>query len=195
MKKLVILGFVLEFCALMLFYGYAYPIVPFWGDDFQHMSLYPTLSFSANSWIPSRLLPQYLQTNIANLGAYVIAPLTHLDFLDSIALACALVLSSAFVILHILLYLCASHLTGHTLRTLLLSSIFILGCVALAKPQMMPLLLPADLNAQGMGYLLTMVCFYTLPYLINLGFVVAIITLLISKSSHYPLRMYWGGGQ
>ena len=59
---------------------------------------------------------------------------------------------------------------------------------------MMPLLLPADLNAQGMGYLLTMVCFYTLPYLVNLGLVVVIITFLITKQSQLSSRSIIGGG-
>lgn len=196
MKKVVYLGFVLEFFALMLFYGYAYPIVPFWGDDFQYMNTYPTLTLSlaSDGWIPSRLLPQYIQTSIAHLAAYVIMPLTNLDFLDSIASASALVLSSTFVGFHILLYLCAFILTTHKIKSLLLSSIFMLGCVTLAKSQMMPLLLPADLMAEGMGYLLTMVCFYTLPYLINLGLVVGIFILVLQGKDSLSTQITIRGG-
>ncbi|MFC3867069.1 hypothetical protein [Helicobacter equorum] len=197
MRQVIYLGFVLEFFALMLFYGYAYPIVPFWGDDFQYINIYPTLTLSLTSgeWIPSRLLPQYIQASIAHLAVYMVMPLTNLDFLDSIASVSAFVLSSAFVGFHILLYLCVFILTTHKIKSLLLSSIFILGCVTLAKSHMMPLLLPADLMAEGMGYLLTMVCFYTLPYLINLSLVVGIFILILRgkdlSSTQITIR---GGG-
>ena len=195
MKKAVCIAFVLEFCALMLFYGYAYPIIPFWGDDFQLISEYPKLPVSGG-WIPARLLPLYIQTNIATFAAYMIMPITHLDFLDSIALMCAIVLSSAFVGFHWLFYTLSHIMLAKRSQALLISSVFIVGCAIIAKVKMMPLLLPADLNAQGMGYLLTMVCFYTLPYLVNLGFVLGLIILILKNSNLDSTNKYIlnGGG-
>lgn len=169
-KYVVMIFFMSAFIILMLFYGYAYPIVPFWGDDWQHLASYPRLTMH-DDWIPTRILPKYLQVGIGIIANYVVSPLSGYNFLDSIALSAAIVLSMCFVAFIYIIYRIAFFITKHRINALISCSVFLLGIFITAKSKMMPLLLPADLNAQGMGYLLTMACWYVLPYVLNLCFI------------------------
>lgn len=192
MRKVVAIFFVLEFIILMLFYGYAYPIVPFWGDDWQYLASYSKLT-PHDSWIPARILPKYAQSGIGIFASYVVMPISGWGFLDSIALAMALCLSSAFVALSYIIYRIALVITKDALSAIMSCSVFIIGIFCVAKSSQMPLLLPADLNAQGMGYLLTMTLWYTLPYVCNLAFVGLCVMYLLKaiKSLNFVLL---GGG-
>ena len=98
MKK-VRIYFGAVFVLFMLFFGCAYPIVPFWGDDWQIMSAYGSLKPIASSWIPARLLPPIIQTAMGIVSAYIVMPLSGLDFVDSITLTSAVTLSSVFTTL------------------------------------------------------------------------------------------------
>lgn len=199
MREKIIIGgyFAIAFIVLMLFFGYMYPIVPFWGDDWQFLSNYGSLKVYPHSWIPARLLPPILHTSIGIFAAYIIAPLSGLDFIDSISIACAIYASFALLILLFLVYKLSFYIIKSKASALLISSFFLLGAFAMMKPHFMPPILSADLNAEGMGYLLTILCFYILPNLLNIGLIVCILIAIHSKANIFlntPKRLVLIGG-
>lgn len=168
-SRFIAIFFGVEFAILMLFYGYAYPIVPFWGDDFQYLAVSQKLFPQWGGWIAGRILQAYLQTGLGIVANYVIAPLFALDFLDAITLTAALFASIALIITHYALYRVALILTKRESSAFLATLSFIIALFLATKPSFMPLLYPADLRAEGMGYVLTTLCFYLLPHLLNLS--------------------------
>ncbi|WP_289181050.1 hypothetical protein, partial [Helicobacter japonicus] len=199
MKK-VRIYFGAVFVLFMLFFGCAYPIVPFWGDDWQIMSAYGSLKPIASSWIPARLLPPIIQTAMGIVSAYIVMPLSGLDFVDSITLTSAVTLSSVFTTLSYAIYRLMLTLTQTISLALFITSIFIMGGFCATKTQVMPLFLPADLQAEGMGYIFTLISFYIIPNALNLALLCGLFyyqythSLLIRKPYIKEIWLLAGGG-
>lgn len=166
--RLVGVYFALLFMLFMCFFTLIYPIVPFWGDDWVLLSAYGSLKPVAYSWIPARLLPPYIHTGIGIFSVYVLMPLFGLDFVDSLTLGSALVLSTGLCVLCFCVYCLLGAITQSRALGLFLISIFVVGGFCATKASVMPLFLPADLEAEGMGYILTLIGFYILPNALNL---------------------------
>ncbi|STQ86802.1 hypothetical protein LS73_008740 [Helicobacter muridarum] len=167
MKK-VWIYFSAVFALFMLFFSYAYPIVPFWGDDWQMISAYGSLR-PANSWIPARVLPPFIQTAMGVVSAYVVMPLSGLDFVDAITLTSAITLSIVFTALSYVIYRLMLTITQNLSLALFITSVFIMGGFCATRAQVMPLFLPADVQAEGMGYIFTLISFYIIPNVLNLS--------------------------
>lgn len=187
----------------MLFFGFAYPIVPFWGDDWQMMSTYGSLKPTMYSWIPARLLPPMIQTGMGIISVYVIMPLSGLDFIDSIILMSAITLSVVYTLLSIILYRLILSFGASKWLGLCITSIFIISGFCMMKAHSMPLLLPADLQAEGMGYIFTLISFYIIPNVLNLALLCIVCYLLALRLNlvqkpitiaPQPLWILTGGG-
>ncbi|TLD97478.1 hypothetical protein LS71_001635 [Helicobacter jaachi] len=198
-QRLIIWGYFLAlFGALLLFYGYMYPVVVFWGDDWQMLSGEPSLRPKPHSWIPARILPVYLQSFIGSFGNYIITPIvslfTPISFLDSISLSVALICASAFSALNFALYILTRALTQRHIFSLLCPTLFTLGIFVAMRAHLMPLAYPADLEAEGMGYVLTVMCFYTLPYILNLCLVIFFLLVFLGFVTQRQLVVFINGG-
>ena len=163
------------FGVLLLFFGYGYPTLPFWGDDWQYLSIYGTMKPGDNGWIPDRILPLLAHAGLGVLCAYVFMPLSGLDFIDAMVYTCAFVLSASTLALCYLLYRLSLLITRHQILALFSTSSFVIIGFCASKASYMPLFLPADLQAEGLGYTLTLTAFYIIPNLLNL----ALLTLLM----------------
>ncbi|WP_210670601.1 hypothetical protein, partial [Helicobacter canis] len=163
------------FGVFLLFFGYAYPTLPFWGDDWQYLSIYGTMKPGDNGWIPDRILPLLAHAGLGVLCAYVFMPLSGLDFIDAMVYTCAFVLSASTLALCYLLYRLSLLITRHQILALFSTSSFVIIGFCASKASYMPLFLPADLQAEGLGYTLTLTAFYIIPNLLNL----ALLTLLM----------------
>ena len=167
--------FTLLFGIFLLFFGYGYPTLPFWGDDWQYLSIYGTMKPGDNGWIPDRILPLLAHAGLGVLCAYVFMPLSGLDFIDAMVYTCAFVLSASTLALCYLLYRLSLLITRHQILALFSTSSFVIIGFCASKASYMPLFLPADLQAEGLGYTLTLTAFYIIPNLLNL----ALLTLLM----------------
>ena len=163
------------FGVFLLFFGYGYPTLPFWGDDWQYLSIYGTMKPGDNGWIPDRILPLLAYAGLGVLCAYVFMPLSGLDFIDAMVYTCAFVLSASTLALCYLLYRLSLLITRHQILALFSTSSFVIIGFCASKASYMPLFLPADLQAEGLGYTLTLTAFYIIPNLLNL----ALLTLLM----------------
>ena len=172
------------FGVLLLFFGYGYPTLPFWGDDWQYLSIYGTMKPGDNGWIPDRILPLLAHAGLGVLCAYVFMPLSGLDFIDAMVYTCAFVLSASTLALCYLLYRLSLLITRHQILALFSTSSFVIIGFCASKASYMPLFLPADLQAEGLGYTLTLTAFYIIPNLLNL----ALLTLLMRYQFAQILR-------
>ena len=163
------------FGVFLLFFGYAYPTIPFWGDDWQYLSTYGTMKPGSNGWIPARILPQLLHTALGVACAYVAMPLSGLDFVEAMVYTSAFVLSASTLALCYTLYRLLLTITRRQILALFATSSFVIIGFSASKATSMPLFLPADLQAEGVGYTLTLTAFYIIPNLLNL----ALLTLLM----------------
>lgn len=199
MNKYLVGFFAIEFVILMLFYGYAYPIIPFWGDDWQYLAESQSLKPKWGAWIAGRILQTYLQTGLGVVANYVVMPLGNLGFFDAIAITCAIFASFALLIVHIMLFKVCLLITQSQSSAFMASSVFVLGAFIATKANVMPLLYPVDLKAEGMGYVLTTLCSYLLPYLLNLILFGMILYVQFSHKKIFDLNnkniiMAMGGG-
>lgn len=181
-RMLTCVYFALLLGVLLLFFGYAYPGVPFWIDDWANLGYYGSLEPGADGWIPARILPKLLHSGLGVLSAYVLMPLTGLDFVDSMTCTIALALSLSTLTLCYLLYRLALLITRHQILALLSTSAFVIIGFCGSKASFMPLLLPADLQVEGLGYTLTITTFYILPNLLNLALLSALMYYQFSRS-------------
>ena len=164
--------FALLFGIFLLFFGYGYPSLPFWGDDWQYLSIYGTMKPGDNGWIPDRILPLLAHAGLGVLCAYVFMPLSGLDFIDAMVYTCAFVLSASTLALCYLLYRLSLLITRHQILALFSTSSFVIIGFCASKASYMPLFLPADLQAEGLGYTLTLTAFYIIPNLLNLALLI-----------------------
>lgn len=167
----------------MLFYAYAYPYVPFWGDDLQHLSDYAgnqaQIRFTMSGWVPTRVLPSYFDAIVGMIAAYILQPLFALTLLGAINISHALLISAGFVVAHFAVYKVAL-LLCERLYALVASFAFIIGAAFAMKPSVMPLLLPT-INYTQNHYSMNIANWYLLPYLCNLMLVGGLMMALIYR--------------
>ncbi|WP_299325992.1 hypothetical protein [uncultured Helicobacter sp.] len=183
-RVLTAVYFALLLGVFLLFFGYAYPTLPFWGDDWQYLSVYGTMKPGDNGWIPDRILPLLAHAGLGVLCAYVFMPLSGLDFVDAMVYTCAFVLSASTLAVCYLLYRLSLLITRHQILALFSTSSFVIIGFCASKASFMPLFLPADLQEEGVGYTLTLTAFYIIPNLLNL----ALLTLLMRYQFAQILR-------
>lgn len=85
------------FVGLMLFFVYAHPLYIFDTDDWTYISEPRVAIPEWFSWNPTRILPEILMPFAAQVGLNCIEPLLH-DYIQSLAIAFAIVLSAAIVL-------------------------------------------------------------------------------------------------
>lgn len=167
----------------MLFYAYAYPYVPFWGDDLQHLSDYAgnqaQIRFTMSGWVPTRVLPSYFDAIVGLVAMYMLRPLFAMPLLDAINISHAMLVSVGFVVAHFVVYKVASMLCVR-IYALVASFAFIIGAAFAMKPSVMPLLLPSINYAQN-HYSMNIANWYLLPYLCNLVLVGGLMMALIYR--------------
>lgn len=167
----------------MLFYAYAYPYIPFWGDDLQHLSDYASnqaqIRFTMSGWVPTRVLPSYFDAIVGLVAMHILQPLFALALLDAINISHAMLISAGFVVAHFVAYKVASMLCAR-IYALVASFAFIIGASFAMKPSVMPLLLPSINYAQN-HYSMNITNWYLLPYLCNLVLVGALMMALIYR--------------
>lgn len=182
-NKFIFTIFALEFAFLILFYAYAYPYVPFWGDDLQHLSDYASnqaqIRFTMSGWVPTRVLPSYFDAIVGLVAMYILRPLFAMPLLDAINISHAMLISVGFVVAHFVVYKVASMICAR-IYALVASFAFILGAAFAMKPSVMPLLLPSINYAQN-HYSMNIANWYLLPYLCNLVLVGALMVALIYR--------------
>ena len=183
-RVLTAVYFALLLGVFLLFFGYAYPTLPFWIDDWANLGYYGSLEPGADGWIPARILPKLIHSGLGVLCAYVFMPLSGLDFVDAMVYTCAFVLSASTLAVCYLLYRLSLLITRHQILALFSTSSFVIIGFCASKASFMPLFLPADLQEEGVGYTLTLTAFYIIPNLLNL----ALLTLLMRYQFAQILR-------
>ena len=98
-----ILKYLIYFVLLMIFFTVVCPIVPYEGDDWYFIGSMRQPIPYFDIFNPSKVLPEVLEPICGNIGAYIIYPITH-DYIGSLSLAAAIVISGLIVLMLYLFY-------------------------------------------------------------------------------------------
>ncbi len=89
--------------SLILFFTEAHPLVVYDGDDWSHISYRRAAIPQWEGWNPIKVFPETLLAMSGYMAAYVVRPLTQ-DYIFSITLTCAFVVSAFITVYFIMFY-------------------------------------------------------------------------------------------
>ena len=161
-KNIILLLFaILLFSFLYLFFTVEHPLYVYNSDDWTYISYSRHVWPSIDNWNPTRILPEILMPLAAQIGVFVLMPLTG-DYIGSIAYVFAAVLSG-FIIFYIFSFrklTINNFFLSEKLNIYLMAIIFLLN------------FLPFMTGTEKNDYLfysdsVTAIFYYTIPALLN----------------------------
>ncbi|MCL2151545.1 MAG: hypothetical protein FWH57_01075 [Oscillospiraceae bacterium] len=159
----VAIGAALIFAAMFVFFAIISPSVPYDSDDWHYLSsfsLTPVPVPPFDTWNPTRILPEYLMPAAGYFSAFVVYPLIG-DYILSISVTTALLLSALLTTLYISLYGLFLSLSNDKVNSALAGVFAIALCFALFKGR------PKENMHLFIVYSLNLHYFYTIPNILN----------------------------
>ena len=159
----VVICTAMVFAAMFVFFTFISPSVPYDADDWNYLSsfsLTPIPIPPYRTWNPTRIFPEHMMPAAGFFSAFVICPLTG-DYILSISITTALLLSSFLALFYLSLYRLFITLNNDKTGCALTGLLVIALCFALFKRK------PAGNLHLFIVYSLNLHYFYTLPNLLN----------------------------